>query len=108
MPSGGYTLLFCRALEGPNNPLQFTTVNNIKLSFQSLVSTGAEMDISLLPLKTFVQEILRRSRTSGSVMQTALCYLEAIRPKVPEILRDEKRGIRSYFRARICHPSCHL
>jgi hypothetical protein len=30
-------------------------------------------------------------------MQTALCYLEAIRPKVPDILRDEKRGVRSYF-----------
>lgn len=30
-------------------------------------------------------------------MQTALCYLEAVRPKVPEILCDEKLGIRAYF-----------
>ena len=30
-------------------------------------------------------------------MQTALCYLEAIRAKVPQILRDENSGIRPYF-----------
>jgi hypothetical protein len=48
-------------------------------------------------MKNFVHEVLKRSRTSGSVMQTALCYLEAIRLKVPQILCDEKSGIRSYF-----------
>lgn len=42
--------------------------------------------------KGFVHEILRRSRTSGSVLQTALCYLEAIRAKVPELVRREKLG----------------
>jgi hypothetical protein len=30
-------------------------------------------------------------------MQTALCYLEAVHSKVPEILRDEKLGVRPYF-----------
>ena len=30
-------------------------------------------------------------------MQTALCYLEAIRPKVPESLLDEKLGINTSF-----------
>ncbi|KAF9244960.1 hypothetical protein BU15DRAFT_85790 [Melanogaster broomeanus] len=43
-------------------------------------------------MKGFVHEVLRRSRTSGSVLQTALCYLEAIRAKVPELVRREKLG----------------
>jgi hypothetical protein len=34
----------------------------------------------------------RGSRTSGGVLQTALCYLEAIRSKVPELLRKESMG----------------
>ena len=54
------------------------------------------MDSSLLPLKSFVRS-LKRPCTYGSVMQTALCYLGAIRPQVPEILCNQKRGIRSYF-----------
>ncbi|KAJ6500102.1 hypothetical protein C8R47DRAFT_1110445 [Mycena vitilis] len=47
---------------------------------------------NLVPIKGFVHEVLRRSRTSGSVLQTALCYLEAIRPKVPELIRKEQCG----------------
>ena len=33
-----------------------------------------------------MQELIRRSRTSGSVLQTALCYIEAVRRKLPEIV----------------------
>ncbi|KAL4255012.1 hypothetical protein ABKN59_003910 [Abortiporus biennis] len=44
----------------------------------------------LVPIKGFVYEVLRRSRTSAGVLQTALCYLEAVRSKVPELLRKEK------------------
>jgi len=51
---------------------------------------------ALILLKNFVHEVLKRSRTSGSIMQTALCYVEAIRSEVPEILRNEKLGIRLY------------
>ncbi|TFK68657.1 hypothetical protein BDN72DRAFT_858209 [Pluteus cervinus] len=40
----------------------------------------------LTPIKPFVHEVLRRSRTSGYVLQTALCYLEAIRPKIPGLV----------------------
>jgi hypothetical protein len=47
---------------------------------------------NLVPLKGFVHEVLRRSRTSGNVLQTALCYLEAIPPKVPELARQEEAG----------------
>ncbi|TBU36729.1 hypothetical protein BD309DRAFT_995475 [Dichomitus squalens] len=45
---------------------------------------------NLIPIKGFVHEVLRRSRTSTGVLQTALCYLEAVRSKVPELLRKEK------------------
>jgi len=65
---------------------------------QVLVSSGSETDQNnLLPLQTFVHEVLKHSHTSGSILQTALCYLEAIRPKVPEVFRDEKMGIRAYY-----------
>ncbi|KAG7098778.1 hypothetical protein E1B28_000685 [Marasmius oreades] len=47
---------------------------------------------NMVPMKGFVHEVLRRSRTSGTVLQTALCYLEAIRGKVPELIRQEKAG----------------
>lgn len=46
----------------------------------------------LVPLKGFVREVLRRSRMSGTVLQTALCYLEAICAKVPELVEKEKNG----------------
>ena len=54
---------------------------------QVLVSSenDADQNNSLL-LRTFVQEVLKRSRTSGSIFQTTLCYLEAVRPKVPALL----------------------
>ena len=48
---------------------------------------------NLVPIKSFVHEVLRRSRTSGQVLQTALCYLEAIRAKVPELVQQEKSGL---------------
>jgi ribonuclease HI len=48
----------------------------------------------LVPIKTFVHEVLRRSRTTCSVLQSALCYVEAIRSKVPELVEAEKRGQR--------------
>jgi hypothetical protein len=47
---------------------------------------------NFVPIKGFVHEVLRQSRTSGSVLQTALCYLEAIRGKVPLLVEKEKMG----------------
>ena len=52
----------------------------------------ASSQTNLVPIKGFVHEVLRRSRTSGSVLQTALCYLEAIRTKIPELVEKEKMG----------------
>ena len=54
-------------------------------------------DSELLPIRSFVHEVLKRSRTSGIVLQTALCYLEAVRPEVPNLLREERMGIRAYY-----------
>ena len=34
---------------------------------------------------------------SGIVLQTALCYLEAVRPEVPNLLREGRMGIRAYY-----------
>ncbi|KAH8882744.1 hypothetical protein GQ53DRAFT_665434 [Thozetella sp. PMI_491] len=38
----------------------------------------------VLPLRTFIQETLRRSRTSYSTLQVALYYLVLIKPHVPD------------------------
>lgn len=46
----------------------------------------------LVPIKGFVHEVIRRSRTSGCVLQTALCYLEAIRVRVPDLVKAELSG----------------
>lgn len=45
----------------------------------------------LLPIKGFVHEVLRRSRTSAGVLQTALCYLQAVRMKVPDLVRKQSQ-----------------
>ena len=38
---------------------------------------GSEWRNSLVPIKGFVHKVLRHSQTSGCIIQTALCYLEA-------------------------------
>ncbi|CCM01483.1 uncharacterized protein FIBRA_03537 [Fibroporia radiculosa] len=58
----------------------------------SQVTSCTSVNRHLLPIKGFVHEVLRRSRTSTGVLQTALCYLEAVRSKVPELIRQEKAG----------------
>jgi hypothetical protein len=43
---------------------------------------------TVLPLRTFIQETLRRSRTSYSTLQVALYYLIVIRPQLPSFECD--------------------
>src|SRR5271156_5656913 len=51
----------------------------------SSVACRSEMGIKgVLPLRTFIQETLRRSRTSYSTLQVALYYLILIKPHVPK------------------------
>ncbi|KAL0956374.1 hypothetical protein HGRIS_002521 [Hohenbuehelia grisea] len=47
---------------------------------------------SLVPIQGFVREVLRRSQSTGCVLQTALCYIEAIRSRVPTLVIQEKAG----------------
>jgi len=79
----------------PSTPSQTSTFTSTSTAPTSLLSGNASDQI--LPIKSFVHEVLRRSRTSGIVLQTALCYLEAIRTKVPNLLREERMGIRAYY-----------
>ena len=90
--------VFVRPSKGPSSLCNPPTSGSPSSSpSQSLVPTAAEMDSTFLPLKKkIVHEVLKCSRMSGSIMQTALCYLEAVHSKVPEILCDEKLGVRPY------------
>ncbi|TRM69466.1 hypothetical protein BD626DRAFT_563211 [Schizophyllum amplum] len=46
-------------------------------------------DATLMPIRAFVCHILRHSRTTSGVLQSALCYIEGIRGKLPEIAARE-------------------
>ena len=47
---------------------------------------------NLVLIKGFVYEVLCQLCTSGSILQTALCYLEAICSKAPLLMGKEKMG----------------
>ncbi|KAF8070645.1 hypothetical protein FPV67DRAFT_1033891 [Lyophyllum atratum] len=74
-----------------SSPSPSTLAQVLPLSEQDIASTHGTRS-NLVPIKAFVHEVLRRSRTSGCVLQTALCYLEAIRAKVPELVQQEHSG----------------
>jgi len=50
-------------------------------------------DSDLINLRKFVQELLRRSRSTCSTLQNALCYVEAIRLRVGELQQAEEEGL---------------
>lgn len=58
----------------------------------------------VLPLRTFIQETLRRSRTSYSTLQVALYYLILIKPHVPkhDFTMEQPRCDRPVARAMQC------
>ncbi|PLB49161.1 G1/S-specific cyclin Pcl5 [Aspergillus steynii IBT 23096] len=64
------------------------------LSAVSLRSDSATGCKGVLPLRTFIQETLRRSRTSYSTLQVALYYLIKIKPHVPshDLTQDQTRS----------------
>ena len=55
---------------------------------------AATSQTNLVPIKDFIHKVLWWSRTSGSVLQIALCYLKfaALCAKVPELMEKEKMG----------------
>ncbi|KAG9220724.1 hypothetical protein CCMSSC00406_0003823 [Pleurotus cornucopiae] len=78
----------------PPSPLSTPSPTSRKSDINRIgdASANASTQHGLVPIKGFVHEVLRRSRTSACVLQTALCYLEAIRSKVPELVRQEALG----------------
>ncbi|KAF4583021.1 G1/S-specific cyclin Pcl5 [Ophiocordyceps camponoti-floridani] len=50
----------------------------------SIVCRSEPGSKAVLPLRTFIQETLRRSRTSYSTLQVALYYLVLVKPRVPK------------------------
>ncbi|KAL3955085.1 hypothetical protein ACCO45_010648 [Purpureocillium lilacinum] len=50
----------------------------------SVICRSEQSSKAVLPLRTFIQETLRRSRTSYSTLQVALYYLILIKPHVPK------------------------
>ncbi|KAJ5110233.1 hypothetical protein N7532_002878 [Penicillium argentinense] len=67
---------------------------------RSDAATGSK---GVLPLRTFIQETLRRSRTSYSTLQVALYYLIKIKPHVPshDFTKEQPRD-QSSMRAMQC------
>ncbi|KAJ1708272.1 G1/S-specific cyclin Pcl5 [Aspergillus flavus] len=61
------------------------------VALRSDSTTGCK---GVLPLRTFIQETLRRSRTSYSTLQVALYYLIKIKPHVPshDLAHDQTRS----------------
>ncbi|KAL2819988.1 hypothetical protein BJX63DRAFT_428313 [Aspergillus granulosus] len=64
------------------------------LSAVSLRSDSTTGSKGVLPLRTFIQETLRRSRTSYSTLQVALYYLIKIKSHVPnpDLAQDQSRA----------------
>ena len=65
-------------------------------------SAGSPTGRGVLPLKTFIQETLRRSRTSYSTLQVALYYLICIKDRVPALDFEERTDDRPGARALHC------
>ncbi|KAF4609770.1 hypothetical protein D9613_012052 [Agrocybe pediades] len=73
------------ALTTPTQPSFPHTLPSTNSFPQNAIGT----DQTTIPLKTFVHEVLKRSRTSGTVLQTALCYLKALRSyNLPPLARE--------------------
>lgn len=73
------------------------------LSVVAMKSDSTGESKGVLPLRTFIQETLRRSRTSYSTLQVALYYLIMIKPHIPK--RDftmEQPRDRHHSRAMQC------
>ena len=76
-----------RQLPSPVSPSTIETppLSPLAPSLDNPASTCVSGKADVAPLQGFVQELIRRSRTSGTVLQTALCYIEAVRRKLPKI-----------------------
>ncbi len=63
----------------------------VNTSPNNTASKASNTEHALVPLQTYVCDVIRQSRTTRSVLQSALCYIAAIRNKV-SVLIDSERG----------------
>ncbi|KAL1750557.1 hypothetical protein FB107DRAFT_294520 [Schizophyllum commune] len=62
-------------------------------------------DATLMPIRNFVYHILRRSRTTSGVLQSAMCYIEGVRGKLPGLAaREAERTARGARPAKALRP----
>ncbi|KAI0766478.1 hypothetical protein BC629DRAFT_1538024 [Irpex lacteus] len=81
-------------LPSPISPTtQPSPISTSPISPTAQIAAASCRTSQVVPIRGFVHEVLRRSRTSTSVLQTALCYLEAVRIKVPELIAREKNKV---------------
>ncbi|KAI7862282.1 hypothetical protein BDF14DRAFT_1736569 [Spinellus fusiger] len=100
----------------PSNylPVKRPSVNNRMAYVEALVDTNALLIESIwcsspttktaavVPLRTFIQEVLKRSRATYSTLQTSLFYLFRSRPAITESLQRRLHG-----NSKGCTRSCH-
>lgn len=81
----------------PRKPLSATPssmrLTAVPISADAPQSLGPRIAMSAedtKPIKRFVVEVLRRSGISVGVLQTALCYLEVVRIRLPDVIRKHR------------------
>jgi len=95
--SSNYTQAAFPMVEKPTryNPQHLLSPETPSLSpgssyaFQERVSPS---DARNMPLRAFVHDVLRRSRTMWPAVQVALCYLDALRDKVPDAIAEVNKA----------------
>ena len=60
---------------------------------------STQPNTNLAPIKGFTHKVLHRSHTSSSVLQTALCYMEAVHAQVPELIKMDNKSTVSQISA---------
>jgi len=98
----------CNPSPSVSQPLVSTDAERTALSFlcsqifASAIHHLRDSSLSFQQAQRWIALSFLCSRSSQTlahscfIMQTALCYLEVDRPRVPEILRDERSGVRVY------------
>lgn len=73
-------------MRSPSEPFPDSSTQIVEAIWptSSVVCREESHNSSVLPLRTFIQETLRRSRTSYSTLQVALYYLVLIKDRLPE------------------------
>ncbi len=75
----------------PYPPFSMRPLRSVQYIAEQYGSKASNTEHALVPLQTYVCDVIRQSRTTRSVLQSALCYIAAIRNKV-SVLIDSERG----------------